>query len=115
MTRDELYDLLVRACQTLGFTTEATYESLHNAVDSIREDDPEEDPGPTPLAQIEQRIEALITPHPVDELVHDIYAGKAVNVNNGGPGMQADFLLKELGLDEAIKSLDALKVEVPAS
>jgi hypothetical protein len=40
--KDDLYELLVRACQTVGFVTEHTYECLHNAVDSIREDDPEE-------------------------------------------------------------------------
>jgi len=33
-----LYDFLVRACQEHGFTTDATYESLHSAVDSIRDD-----------------------------------------------------------------------------
>lgn len=35
MTADELYQALVALCQEYGFTTEATYESLHNAVDSI--------------------------------------------------------------------------------
>jgi hypothetical protein len=40
--KDDLYELLVRACQTVGFVTEHTYECLHNAVDSMREDDPEE-------------------------------------------------------------------------
>jgi len=41
MERDqkaELYDALVRMCQQYGFTTEHTYEALHNAVDSIVED-----------------------------------------------------------------------------
>ena len=40
--KDELYTALVRLCQEYGFTTEGTYESLHNAVDSVR-DDPEEE------------------------------------------------------------------------
>ena len=35
MTEDELYQALVDLCQSFGFTTEATYEALHNAVDSI--------------------------------------------------------------------------------
>ena len=43
MNREELYDVMVRTCQAQGFTTDATYESLHNAVDSIRVDDPEEE------------------------------------------------------------------------
>jgi hypothetical protein len=37
--KDDLYDFLVRACQVAGFTTEATYEALHNAVDSIADGD----------------------------------------------------------------------------
>lgn len=41
MTRDQLYQALVDLCQTVGFTTDATYEALHNAVDSLL-DDPEE-------------------------------------------------------------------------
>lgn len=40
--RESLYDALVSACQSYGFTTEATYEALHSAVDSIV-DDPEEE------------------------------------------------------------------------
>ena len=43
MNREELYDTLVRTCQAQGFTTDATYESLHSAVDSLRVDDPEEE------------------------------------------------------------------------
>jgi len=46
-----LYDFLVRACQEHGFTTNATYEALHNAVDSILNmgdydsmDSPDEEP-----------------------------------------------------------------------
>ena len=35
MSADELYYALVRLCQTFGTTTEATYEALHSAVDSI--------------------------------------------------------------------------------
>ena len=35
MNREELYDALVGLCQQVGITTECTYESLHNAVDSI--------------------------------------------------------------------------------
>jgi hypothetical protein len=35
MNREELYDGLVRLCQQVGITTECTYESLHDAVDSI--------------------------------------------------------------------------------
>jgi hypothetical protein len=35
MNRGELYDALVGMCQQVGITTECTYESLHNAVDSI--------------------------------------------------------------------------------
>jgi hypothetical protein len=34
MNREELYDALVRLCQQVGITTEATYKRLHNAVDS---------------------------------------------------------------------------------
>jgi hypothetical protein len=37
MNREELYDALVGMCQQVGITTEATYESLHNAVDSIQD------------------------------------------------------------------------------
>ena len=36
INREELYDALVGVCQQVGITTEATYESLHNAVDSSR-------------------------------------------------------------------------------
>jgi hypothetical protein len=32
---DDLYQALVRLCQGHGITTEATYEHLHAAVDSI--------------------------------------------------------------------------------
>ena len=35
MNREELYDALVGLCQQVGITAEATYESLHDAVDSI--------------------------------------------------------------------------------
>ena len=35
----ELYDGLVTACQQYGITTEATYDLLHSAIDSIIEDD----------------------------------------------------------------------------
>ena len=42
MNREELYDTLVGLCQQVDITTEATYESLHNAVDSIL-DEPDEE------------------------------------------------------------------------
>lgn len=42
-TARELYDGLVTLCQQYGFTTEATYEHLHSAVDSILEE-PDDDP-----------------------------------------------------------------------
>ena len=45
MSREELYDALVGLCQQVGITTEATYESLHNAVDSIL-GEPNEEPVP---------------------------------------------------------------------
>lgn len=35
---DELYTALVRLCQEYGFTTSATYDLLHSAVDSIAVD-----------------------------------------------------------------------------
>lgn len=35
MTREQLYQALVDLCQQYGTTTEATYEALHSAVDSI--------------------------------------------------------------------------------
>ena len=41
MNREGLYDALVGLCQQVGITTEATYESLHNAVESIL-DEPNE-------------------------------------------------------------------------
>jgi len=37
--RQELYAALVRMCQTYGFTTEATYNHLHDAVASITDGD----------------------------------------------------------------------------
>lgn len=37
MTRDQLYEALVRLCQDYGTTTSATYELLHEAIDSISE------------------------------------------------------------------------------
>jgi hypothetical protein len=39
MTRDELYDGLVRLCQTFGITTEATYDLIDSVIDSIDTDD----------------------------------------------------------------------------
>lgn len=39
MKNDKLYFELVDLCQQYGFTTDATYEALHNAVDSIIPDD----------------------------------------------------------------------------
>jgi hypothetical protein len=42
MNREELYDALVGLCQQVGITTECTYESLHNAVDSILDEPNEE-------------------------------------------------------------------------
>lgn len=44
MTKDELYEALVRLCQDYGFTTEATYDLLHSAIDSIITDDAEVQP-----------------------------------------------------------------------
>jgi hypothetical protein len=35
MNREERYDAQVGVCQQVGITTETTYESLLNAVDSI--------------------------------------------------------------------------------
>ena len=45
MNREGLYDALVGLCQQVGITTAATYESLHDAVDSIL-DEPNEEPVP---------------------------------------------------------------------
>jgi hypothetical protein len=42
MNREELYDAVVGLCQQVGITTECTYESLHNAVDSILDEPNEE-------------------------------------------------------------------------
>ena len=42
MNREELYDALVGLCQQVGITTECTYKSLHNAVDSILDEPNEE-------------------------------------------------------------------------
>ena len=42
MNREERYDALVGVCQQVGITTEATYEILHNAVDSILDEPNEE-------------------------------------------------------------------------
>ena len=36
VNREELYDALVGMCQQVGITTEATYKSLHDAMDSSR-------------------------------------------------------------------------------
>lgn len=36
-----LYGTLVDICQAYGFTTEATYDLLHEVVESIVDDDPE--------------------------------------------------------------------------
>jgi hypothetical protein len=35
MTKNDLYAGLVRLCQEYGFTTDATYDLLHQAVESI--------------------------------------------------------------------------------
>jgi predicted DNA binding protein len=40
MDKAQLYDALVRLCQDFGITTEATYEHLHSAIDSIMADPP---------------------------------------------------------------------------
>ena len=45
MNREELCGALVGLCQQVGITTEATYESLHDAVDFIL-DEPNEELGP---------------------------------------------------------------------
>ena len=42
MNRGELPDAPVGLCQLVGITTEATYEGLHNAVDSILDEPNEE-------------------------------------------------------------------------
>lgn len=45
MTRTELYAALVGLCQYFGTTTDATYDLLNSAIDSIRPDgSPETDP-----------------------------------------------------------------------
>ena len=36
--KSDLYQSLVDLCQQYGFTTESTYDHLHDAVESIRED-----------------------------------------------------------------------------
>lgn len=43
MSKDDLYSALVSLCQQVGFTTEHTYDCLHNAVESIIVDDPTEE------------------------------------------------------------------------
>src|ERR1035441_9389027 len=43
MNREELYDALVGLCLQVGITTEDTYKSPHDAVDSIL-DEPNEEP-----------------------------------------------------------------------
>ena len=42
MNREELYDALVGLCQQVGITTGATYKSLHNAADTMRDEHNEE-------------------------------------------------------------------------
>ena len=42
MDSKQLYDALVTLCQQYGMTTDATYDLLHSAVDSIITDDTEE-------------------------------------------------------------------------
>jgi hypothetical protein len=42
MNREELCDALVGLCQQVGIITEAAYESLHIAVDSILDEPNEE-------------------------------------------------------------------------
>jgi hypothetical protein len=42
MSREERYDALVGLCPQVGITTECTYASLHNAVDSIQDEPNEE-------------------------------------------------------------------------
>ena len=43
--KTELYSALVAVCQQYGFTTEATYEALNSAVNSIVADDPNGEDG----------------------------------------------------------------------
>ncbi len=41
MNKQELYSALVNLCQQFGSTTEATYNLLHEAIESIYGDDDE--------------------------------------------------------------------------
>lgn len=45
----------------------------------------------------------------LDDVVHDILAGKASDVNNGGRAGQLAFLLEELGEEEAIRVVNEAK------
>lgn len=102
---------MVKACQAQGFVTEHTYECLHNAVDSIREDPEDKEAADREVADVEVRIERLGDPSAADELVHDIYSGMAANVNNEGPAGQAACLVKHLGCKEALAALDAWRAK----
>jgi hypothetical protein len=42
MNRDELYTALVDLCQQYGITNDETYDRLHNAIDTIHVDDPDD-------------------------------------------------------------------------
>jgi len=45
----------------------------------------------------------------LDDVVHEILAAKASDVNNGGKAEQLAFLLEELGEEEAIKVVNGAK------
>lgn len=51
------------------------------------------------------RLEAL-DQNVLDEMVSDLKAGEASNINNQGPEGQVDFLIQELGLVELARQFD---------
>jgi hypothetical protein len=61
MNRGALHDALVGLCQQVGSTTEATYESPHDAVDSIL-DKPNEEPVPCRAARFRCRPRSVSMP-----------------------------------------------------
>jgi hypothetical protein len=63
----------------------------------------------TPLEYLEHQAEGMDDDDDLSDVVHDILAEKASGINNGGLTEQLQFLLDEVGEEEASKIINDIK------
>jgi hypothetical protein len=63
----------------------------------------------TPLEYLEHQAEGMDDDDDLSDVVHDILAEKASGINNGGLTEQLQFLLDEVGEEEAVKIINSTK------